>query len=111
MILLPTSPPKNYKISSAFSYNFILALTVLRWHGVLIAGVRDEAVFLYSPQVDFVDNVLAGERAQSFFFQPLKGNFVGGGVYFPVHLVAPGQGLSVQVRQAVVLDPHHEIIS
>ena len=27
MILLPASPPKNYKISSAFSYNFILALT------------------------------------------------------------------------------------
>ena len=26
--MLPTSPPKNYKISSAFSYNFILALTV-----------------------------------------------------------------------------------
>ena len=34
MILLPTSPPKNYKISSAFSYNFILALT------------RDRSVFL-----------------------------------------------------------------
>ncbi len=27
MILLPTSPPKNYKISSALSYNFKLALT------------------------------------------------------------------------------------
>ncbi len=27
--MLPASPPKNYKISSAFSYNFILALTVL----------------------------------------------------------------------------------
>ena len=26
--MLPTSPPKNYKISSAFSYNFRLALTV-----------------------------------------------------------------------------------
>ena len=28
--MLPTSPPKNYKISSAFSYNFILALTAQR---------------------------------------------------------------------------------
>ena len=27
MILLPPFPPKNYKISSAFSYNFISALT------------------------------------------------------------------------------------
>ena len=25
-------PPKNYKISSAFSYNFILALTALSWY-------------------------------------------------------------------------------
>ena len=30
MISLPTSPPKNYKISSAFSYNFILALTLVK---------------------------------------------------------------------------------
>ena len=29
----------------------------------------------------------------------------------PVELIAPGQGLSVQVRQTVVLDPHHKIIS
>ena len=27
-----TPPPKNYKISSAFSYNFILALTALSWY-------------------------------------------------------------------------------
>ena len=26
--MLPPSPPKNYKISSAFSYNFRLALTI-----------------------------------------------------------------------------------
>ena len=43
--------------------------------------------------------------------QPLKGNLVGGGVYLAVDLVAPGQSLSVQVRQTVVLDPHHKIIS
>ena len=30
---------------------------------------------------------------------------------FAIDLVAPGQGLSVQVCQIVVLDPHHEIIS
>ena len=67
--------------------------------------------FLYPPKVDLVDDVLTGKRAQALFFQPLKGNLVGGGVYLAVDLVAPGQSLSVQVRQAVVLDPHHEIIS
>ena len=30
---------------------------------------------------------------------------------FAIDLVAPGQGLSVQICQRVVLDPHHEIIS
>ena len=38
MILLPTSPPKNYKISSAFSYNFILALTPV--NGLDPMGIR-----------------------------------------------------------------------
>ena len=33
MILLPTLPPKNYKISSAFSYNFRLALTAAFYLG------------------------------------------------------------------------------
>ena len=66
---------------------------------------------MYPPEVDLVDNVLTGKRTQSLFFQPLKGNFVGGGVDFPIDLIAPGQGLSVQVRQTVVLDPHHKIIS
>ena len=69
-----------------------------------------EAVFLYPPQIDLVDDVLTGERAQALFFQPLKGNLVGCSVYVPVGLIAPGQGLSIQIRQAVVLDPHHEIV-
>jgi hypothetical protein len=30
---------------------------------------------------------------------------------FAIDLIAPCQGLPVQVRQAVVLDPHHKIIS
>ena len=71
---------------------------VLRWHGVLIPGVGDEAVFLYPPQVNFVDDVLAGEGAQTLLFQPLKGNLVGSGVDIPVDLIAPGQGLSIQIR-------------
>ena len=50
------------------------------------------------------------ERAQSLFLQPLKGNLVGGGMDFAIDLVTPGQSLSVQVRQAVVHDPYHEII-
>ena len=63
------------------------------------------------PLTIFYDDVLTGKRAQSLFFQPLKGNLVRGGVNLAIDLIAPGQGLSVQVRQAVVLDPHHEIIS
>ena len=66
---------------------------------------------MYPPQVDLVDDVLTGKRAQPLLFQPLKRNLVRGGMNFAIDLVAPGQGLSVQVRQAVVLDPHHEIIS
>ena len=31
--MLPPSPPKNYKISSAFSYNFRLALTAYKYFG------------------------------------------------------------------------------
>ena len=30
--MLPPPPPKNYKISSAFSYNFISALTVKKYN-------------------------------------------------------------------------------
>ena len=44
-------------------YDCHIFADVLRWHGVLISGVRDEAVFLYPPEVDFVDDVLTGERA------------------------------------------------
>ena len=83
---------------------------VLRWHGVLIAGVGDEAVFLYPPQVDLIDDVLPRKGVQPLFLQPLKGNLVGGGVYVPVDFIASGQRLSIQICQAVVLDPHHEII-
>jgi conjugal transfer ATP-binding protein TraC len=41
LILLPTSPPKNYKISSAFSYNFILALTDFYYLNLLITITAD----------------------------------------------------------------------
>ena len=34
-----------------------------------------------------------------------------GGMDFAIDLVVPGQGLSVQLCQTVVLAPHHEIIS
>ena len=48
MILLPASPPKNYKISSAFSYNFKLALTrdyLRRSHVLVVCGhAADETV-------------------------------------------------------------------
>ena len=37
----------------------------------------DEVLY---PEVDFVDDVLTGERIQALFFQPLKGNLIGGGV-------------------------------
>jgi integrase len=54
LILLPTSPPKNYKISSAFSYNFILALTV---HLLLNTGARrGEVLGLKWDKVDFQGN-------------------------------------------------------
>ena len=39
--MLPTSPPKNYKISSAFSYNFILALTDFYYLNLLITITAD----------------------------------------------------------------------
>ncbi len=65
---------------------------------------------MYPPEVDLVDDVLTGKRTQPLFFQPLKGNFVGGGMDFAIDLITPGQGLSIQVCQGVVLDPHHEIV-
>ena len=34
-----------------------------------------------------------------------------GGVDVPIDLITPSQGLSIQICQAVVLDPHHKIIS
>ena len=65
---------------------------------------------MYPPQIDPVDDVLTFKGAQSLFFQPLKGNLIGRGMNVPVDLVAPGQSLSVQVRQTVILDSNHEII-
>ena len=35
---------------------------VFRWHGVLIPGIGDEAVFLYPAQVDSIDDVLPAQR-------------------------------------------------
>ena len=43
-------------------------------------------------------------------FQPIEGDLIGDGVDFAIDFIAPGQGLSIQVCQRVVLDPHHEII-
>ena len=41
MILLPHTPPKNYKISSAFSYNFKSALTlIIAWQPVFGSGYQ-----------------------------------------------------------------------
>ena len=47
------------------------------------------------PEVDLVNDVLSGKRTQPLFFQLLKGDLVGGGVYLAVDLVTPGQSLSV----------------
>ena len=96
---------KRIGFDYVFDTNFAADLTIMEEGSEFIDR------FLYPPEVDLVDNVLTGKRTQSLFFQPLKGNFVGGGVDFPIDLIAPGQGLSVQVRQTVVLDPHHKIIS
>ena len=62
---------------------------ILRGHGVLISGVGDEAVFLYPPKVDPVDDVLSGEGAQPLLFQPLKRNLVRGGMNFAIDLITP----------------------
>ena len=70
-------------------YDCHIFADVLRWHGVLISGVRDEAVFLYSSQVDLVDDMLSGEGAQPLLFQPLKGNLVGGGMNFAMPFRSP----------------------
>lgn len=35
---------------------------VFRWHGILITAVRDEAVFLYLAQIDFVHDILTFQR-------------------------------------------------
>ena len=65
---------------------------------------------LYTSQVDFADDVLTSKRARLLLFHPLKGNFVCGGVKLPVDLVTPGQRLSMQVCQRVILDSNHEIV-
>ena len=55
--MLPTSPPKNYKISSAFSYNFILALT--RSTGLKKKPKeRDEMWYLAWPELYEIDKAL-----------------------------------------------------
>ncbi len=50
------------------------------------------------------------ERVQALLFQSFKGNLTGGGVDFAINLIAPGQGLSIQICQVVVLDPDHEVV-
>ena len=52
---------------------------------------------MYPPQVDFIDDVLTGERIEALSFQPVKGDLIGGGVNLAIDLVAPGQSLSVEV--------------
>ena len=47
-----TPPPKNYKISSAFSYNFKLALTVLTSSGLCNIGrLRAQGLYNISARV------------------------------------------------------------
>ena len=65
---------------------------------------------MYPPKVDFVHDILTFQRAQALFFESLKRNIVGSSVNFPVDLVAPRQGLSIEIRQAVVLDSNHEVV-
>ena len=52
----------------------------------------------------------SGEGAQPLLFQPLKRNLVRGGMNFAIDLITPSQGLSIQICQAVVLDPDHEVV-
>ena len=56
---------------------------------------------MYPAQIDPVDDVLTLKRAQYLFFQPLERNLFGRGMNFAVDLAAPGQSLSVQIRQTV----------
>ena len=65
---------------------------------------------MYPAQIDLVDDVLTFQRAQSLFFQLLEGDLVGCGVNLAIDFVAPGQSLSVEVCQRVLLNPNHEII-
>ena len=41
---------------------------ILCGNRVLIAGIADEAVFLYPAEIDFVDDILTFQRAQALFF-------------------------------------------
>lgn len=68
--LLPLIVGRQHTVEG---YDCHIFADILRWHGVLIAGVGDEAVFLYPPQVDFVDDVLTGKRVQALFFSRSKG--------------------------------------
>ena len=77
---------------------------------LVIAGVGDEAVFLYPPEVDLINDVLSGEGTQSLLFQPLKGNFICGRMNLSIDFVTPGQSLAVQICEGDVLDHHHKII-
>ena len=65
---------------------------------------------MYPPQIDLIDDIFTLKRAQSLLSQPLKGDLIGRGMDVPIDLVAPSQGLSIQIRQTVVLDSNHEII-
>ena len=61
--MLPPSPPKNYKISSAFSYNFRLALTLLPYKTLYLSSVKDRhGVFAFISKDERRDLPLRKQR-------------------------------------------------
>ena len=77
--MLPTSPPKNYKISSAFSYNFILALTFSRFieqfldRMKMYQGYADDFAEMSQPQISQVwDSAAAVDMAIIAFSKEVK---------------------------------------
>ena len=61
MLNFVTSPPKNYKISSAFSYNFISALTKMKNTLEILDNYLERAVAENLNIVDVLDHIFAEE--------------------------------------------------
>ena len=67
---VPPLPPKNYKISSAFSYNFKLALTGTTAYINII--IRDGKNIVGYAVVNIYTNDLENAPAQSYYAKLLK---------------------------------------